>query len=466
MTPALIKERIFSKFRKNSQRGKISKQHIDVTSCPITRSQQEVIAAVLENEKITFYHFVVNFEGFLDERSLTEAINKVVERHNALRISLKKNEVGWQQTFLPFQKINIPITDLSFEDEHDKKQIYDKVIVDLAKSPLNFMEGELFRIHLIRHSDTLHKLVVVISHICCDFISLNILNREVITFYQELMTKNSLRIPPLPLSFLDYAVWVENKSISPETKEKSDFWREYLADAEPIHFEKYLKTYESDTDESTAEHGFLTLSTIAKESVENFIIRKKYTSFIIYLTAFVLLLYQKTGKTKFVIATPTSGREKPELQGLIGCFVDLLFLHIKFNKENTIDELLNLVRENFLNTLTNQDEFINYKNFAPKIFKQMKQDLVEVVFSVNKVEHDEIELVGQKIWFEMIETNRVIHDLNLILYEDTDTSLSLEYRKELYPIETIRDLLKGFEKMLLYVIDKTDLQIKEIPTND
>ena len=69
------------------------------------------------------------------------------------------------------------------------------------------------------------------------------------------------------------------------------------------------------------------------------------TLFITLLAAFQTLLYRYTGRDYISVGSPIAGRNRIELEGLIGLFVNMLALRIDLSGNPTFRELVRRVRE-------------------------------------------------------------------------------------------------------------------------
>jgi non-ribosomal peptide synthetase component F len=69
------------------------------------------------------------------------------------------------------------------------------------------------------------------------------------------------------------------------------------------------------------------------------------TLFMTFLAAFQTLLHRLTGENDIVVGTPVAGRDRSEIEGLIGLFLNSLALRTDFSGDPTFLELLRRVQE-------------------------------------------------------------------------------------------------------------------------
>ena len=77
--------------------------------------------------------------------------------------------------------------------------------------------------------------------------------------------------------------------------------------------------------------------------------------FMMLLAAFMALLYRYTGQKKIVVGSPIAGRNRVEVEGLIGVFINTLILHSDLSGDPTFRELLAQVQDMTLEAYAHQD---------------------------------------------------------------------------------------------------------------
>ena len=79
------------------------------------------------------------------------------------------------------------------------------------------------------------------------------------------------------------------------------------------------------------------------------------TPFMTLLAAFKVLLFRHTGQSDVVVGAPVAGRNDPDLEKLVGCFVNPLVLRTDLSGDPQFGELVRRVRETTLEAYSNQD---------------------------------------------------------------------------------------------------------------
>lgn len=450
-----LKAKIAARKQTSAAKSVLVKQPPDMTDAKVTPNQEQIISKILSEGKSSFYHFIVHFEGLLDEFRLTAAINKVVENQIALRTEFYKIGDEWHQCVIPFSEIGIEFVDLSELPEADRRTRITELTDGLAEKTLAVFDGELFRLRLIKISETNLLLAAVVSHLCCDFASLAILNREVLARY----TEPSAAANPQAINYFDYCKWIENKFTQENICEKKRFWTDYLKTAKPL-FRGGEKTSEHIDETNSADHEFLDIPAQIKEKAETLTGEYPFSKEVVFLAVFVLTLYSRTGQNGFVIGTATGGRDKPELENLIGCFTNLLVFYIELKAEKNFLEFLEEVRNNILECYKHQDTpYDLIEECAPEIFSRAGISPAQTIFSANRISRQEFEIPGMKISLEMLDTFQMTGEMNFMIYADRGFFISTEYKKSIFPRDEIRQLQAEYLRLLTLFTEQPETVI-------
>jgi hypothetical protein len=460
MNLAELKAKIAARRKETLAPGGLIKQSPAVTETRCTPNQRQLLEKALREGKSSYYHFVVHFEGLLDEKNLISAINKVLKDQLALRTSFYRAAGVWRQRVSPFGGLDIEIDDLSEIPETERSDRALKIAAELSAPPLGVFDGELFRLRLVRISETHHILAAVISHLCCDFASLGILNREVISNYVQIVSPAGFADDePQAINYLDYGKWLENKFTPEKIKEKKEYWKNYLETSKPQPLGDKPDAVTKDI-EKPARHVFLSVPAEGKARMDSLIAEYVYSLQVVSLAVFVLTLFSQTGQNSVIVATPTSGREKPELENLIGCFANLLVFHIEIDSEKTFFEFLEEVRSNLLECYRHQDTPFDFiEEAAPAIFKSGGGSLTDTIFSVNEIGQNRFEVPGIKIRLEMLDTFQAAADLTFIVYSDRELLISAEYRTTVFSPDAIKKLQTDYLHLLMLFTKNPEAKI-------
>ncbi|WNV85309.1 non-ribosomal peptide synthetase [Umezawaea sp. Da 62-37] len=259
----------------------------------------------------------------LELDALTTAVRRVVARHEILRTILVPNE---ETSSLRQVVCAEPDDDTKvLEVEHVGPELLSDKIAQVAALPLDFTSEFGLKFHLLRHSDG-DVLVAYGHHIVTDADSFGILVHELNKFYLEAAAGNHAEVAPLSIQYADFAVWqrhVLGSRKDPESRYQSDlrYWQDVLSDL-PTETVLPLDQPREASEERTIRPATTSLTGDETAVVDEFLVEHKATPLQALIAAFSLALWDEGAGDAVPIGTPASLRDQPELQDLIGYFVN------------------------------------------------------------------------------------------------------------------------------------------------
>ncbi|WP_158625826.1 non-ribosomal peptide synthetase [Corallococcus carmarthensis] len=287
---------------------------------------------------------VTRLRGALDADALERSLAEVIRRHDVLRTTF--DEVDGQ----PVQRIG-PAWDFALASTDVEAAKLPERLATEARRPFDLRRGPLMRGLLLRVADDDHVLMLVIHHIVFDGWSIDVLQRELNALYPA---RGQSPLPPLSLQYVDYARWQRESFQGEELEDQLTWWREELAGAPPVldlptdKPRPPVQTFQGANFEvllPQSLHGALQL--LGQ--------REGATLFMTLLAGFQALLSRYSGQDDVVVGSPISGRNRREVEGLIGFFVNTLALRADVSGSRSFRHLLRSVRENCLGAFAHQD---------------------------------------------------------------------------------------------------------------
>jgi amino acid adenylation domain-containing protein len=295
---------------------------------------------------------VMRLRFALDCSIMERAVREIIRRHESLRTRFASNDgmpVQVVEQDFPFKLEVIDLRGVlaARRDKHTAE-----VASTESAQPFDLSVLPLFRIKVLCYDDADHVLILVLHHIVADGWSSNLINEELDHFYRAYSLGLSPSLPRLSIQYSDYAAWQREQLASTEFEHHLTYWREQLK-ALPI---LRLPTDRTRSSAPSFKGGACKL-TIPVESVHRLagLVRcEKATLFIGLLAAFAGLLHRYCRQDVVVIGTPVAGRDRPELEGLIGIFVNSLVLRCDCSGNPSFLELLRRMREVALGAYAHQ----------------------------------------------------------------------------------------------------------------
>ncbi|MBV8367935.1 MAG: amino acid adenylation domain-containing protein, partial [Candidatus Eremiobacteraeota bacterium] len=321
---------------------------------PLSFSQERLWFSVQLDPGRTYHiPFGLPLKGELDANALRRALNEIVARHEPLHTTFA--EVDGE----PVQRIGAP--DAGFRlVEHDLREMPDaaaelqRISMAERRSPFDLQAGPLVRGRLVTTADDEHLLAVTMHHLVSDGWSTGVFMRELNALYAAYRAGRPSPLAPLAIQYADYAVWQRQWLSGQTLQDQVAYWQRTLAGA-PVLLELPAdRPRPAVSDHRGAQLAFeLDAETTAR--VKALSRRHGTTLFITLLTAWGALLARLSGQDDAVIGTQVANRPRPELEPLIGFFVNTLALRLDFGGDATVGEMLNRVKDRVIAGQDHQD---------------------------------------------------------------------------------------------------------------
>jgi amino acid adenylation domain-containing protein len=291
--------------------------------------------------------------GPLDPGSLARAFGEIVRRHESLRTRFVVRADAPVQVIDPPAPWGLPLVDLSALPEGFGRPESGRLAREDAAGPFNLERGPLLRATLLRLGPGEHALLVTVHHIASDGWSQRLLLRELAAHY-ETFSSGAPPLPELPVQYADYAVW-QRERLTGETLERQlAYWRERLGDnPPPLDLPLDRPRPAVQTFRGAAVTGLLPRA--LSESLQALAVGESASLFMVLLAGFELLLARQSGQDDVVAGAPVAGRLRPEVEDLIGFFLNTLVLRTDLSGRPTFRELVRRVRETALSAYAHQD---------------------------------------------------------------------------------------------------------------
>jgi acyl carrier protein len=303
-------------------------------------------------------------DAFIFKRALLE----IMRRHEIVRTIFEFNAGRVQQIVHPYEDAAAELSLLEFDLQQipvaEREQEAQRTIDTVAKDPFDLACGPLWRNVLIRMGETDTIVVSVIHHILCDGQGLDILEKELYTLYQAFQANQLSPLPEPELQYADFAYWEQQRSRDDLWHQQLDYWRQTLANLpdRPLLYGDRPRQFVQDAHKASIS---FTVPAPVTEKLRELGSREGVTSFMILLATFQLLLFHYSGQSDIVVGTPISSRSKPELEPLIGCFINMLILRTDLSGNPTFQALLQRVRDMSLGAYANRD--VPFENLVAEL---------------------------------------------------------------------------------------------------
>ncbi len=277
--------------------------------------------------------------GPLDVAALRRSLVQIVARHEVLRMVIQT------QDGVPYQVAGpVPAVTLTVEDRvppggglADEAVVLAEVARD-AHRYIDLATGPVTRFRLLRLAPDRHLLCLIVHHACCDGLSLGMLLAELKVLYAAHATGCPAALPGLPLQYADFAVWQRERLAAGELEEHLDYWERQLAGLPVLDLpaDRPRPARPSFRGELISHQIPAQIADQASDLAR----AAGATLFSVVMAALALVLARYTGQDDIVMGTANGGRNRPELETLVGLLVNMNVLRFDLSGDPTFGELI------------------------------------------------------------------------------------------------------------------------------
>ncbi len=387
----------------------------------------------------------------LSARALTRALRALVARHEALRTRFPERDgVAWQDVVEP-DGFHVAWVDAA---DGPGDALEHSLLRQESLRPFDLREGPVLRATVFRLANERHLLLLNIHHIACDGWSMEVLMNEVRQLYRAHEAREPADLDPLPLQYIDYALWQRAWLEQAGAKGQLEYWLDTLRSSperstlepdrhRPPRPSHRGRSVDFSTPKSTLE-GLRALGRSQDASL-----------FMVLLAAFASVLEVFCGRDDVLIGTPTAGRNHKSLDPLIGFFVNTLVLRLRGRPALSGAERIKLARRTVLDALANQDapferlvsELANGRNTR-------HHPLFQVMFSLEHAPDQRVDEEQLYLPTAGPELGLSKFDLSVGIAASAHGLVArLTYAADLYHDTTMRHVARAFEAALEQLVN-------------
>ncbi|MEU7876222.1 non-ribosomal peptide synthase/polyketide synthase, partial [Dactylosporangium sp. NPDC049140] len=431
---------------------------------PLSFAQQRLYFLTrLDPDSIEYHNIeAVLVRGELDVAALRAALDALAERHEMLRTRLVDGDDGrGYQIVDPPSGFDLRVDDLS--DAPDPRAAARARLDADAVERLDLSAGPLLRARLIRLGDGEHVLGLNWHHIASDEWSALVLRRDLAALYDAARTGTPARLPAMALQYADYAAWQRRSLGGDALARQLGYWRERLAGAPVLELPTDRPrpadwTPETSLVEFTVPAGVLpALREVAR--------RAGATMYMTLLAAFNAVLARYSGQEDVVVGSPFAGRDRAEVEDIVGFFVNMLVLRTDLSGDPTFAELLERVRRTALGAYAHQDvPFEQVVQAVQPVRRRDRNPLFQVLFTMDRIGDERVWLPGASTEPFPVRIPDSQFDLNLRFAERADGLVGLfEYSEALFDRATVERLAAHLGTVLAAVAADAGLRLSQVP---
>ena len=293
--------------------------------------------------------------GPLDVPAFADAIEAIVHRHDALRTTFTEVDGAAVQHVGPCGPVELPLYDLRGDPDPDARAR--ELLAMEGRRHFDLERGPLVRFVLVRCADADHRLLRVNHHLVADAVSWRIFCEELAVAYEQRLRGEELAPgEDLPVQYADFAIWEAaclRLTDRPRYQEEIAWWERQLEDPPPPPALPFFRDEDADgqtPSSHTIEWGLAPAHAAAIAAVAQ---QRGATYYMTRLALFSALLAIETDMPDLLIETYMTTRRRPELQPMIGLFINRALLRLRFTGAPSFGQWLDEVRRVVIDTSVN-----------------------------------------------------------------------------------------------------------------
>lgn len=408
--------------------------------------------------------------GDLHVEALRQTFDVIVARHEALRTTFATVDGNPVQVIAESLSVPLPIVDLSQLAESEREAEARRMVLEEAQRPFDLAQGPMLRTSLLRLGEKEHVLLLTMHHIVSDGWSAGILFRELRALYEGFSTNLSTDfsadqpppLPELPIQYADYAVWQREWLQGEVLKRQLAYWQEQLG-GDLLVTELPMDRSQPAEQNFRGTFRFVTFPKQIMDGLDALSQQEGATLFMTLLAAFQTLLARYSGQEDMIVGTTTAGRNRAEIEDLIGFFTNTLVLRTNLSGDPSFRELVGRVREVTIGAYAHED--VPFEKLVEELDPERilsRKVLSRVRFALDNA--------PQPLHFPGLTLSRFEYDSGMARYdlalfmEKSEQGLSAywTYKTDLFNAATITHMSNSFETLLSSIVSQPDAQLSAL----
>jgi thioesterase domain-containing protein/acyl carrier protein len=411
---------------------------------PCSASQQRCWFIQALNPESTVLNIALRWEikGQFSAATIEQAFQTIVDRHEILRTAFVVEDGVPMQKVAERHSFRLSIVDLTFRPEAERHDQAIALGVLEAHKPFDLTQLPLLRVTLLRLSADHAFLLVTVHQIAFDGWSIRNLAHEFGTIAAALDANRPHGLPELPLQYGDYCLWQKEYFASAGFETENTYWKNRLAGAPYFEItpDRERPAQLGDGGEILAIMMPATLANRLDETAR----KHNLTLFSFACAVTAAMLHRYSGRDDIIFGTQIAGRDDPDLENMIGVFLNNLVLRFDASDDPTFEVFLARVNGVIQDAVIHQrmpfHRLVEVLN-PPRDPK--RTPLICIDFNVLRdvMDHKKygtFELIGQPSL-----SAGSLYDLHFFLVHwPTGWRLAVEYNTDIYERQTAEGMLE------------------------
>jgi amino acid adenylation domain-containing protein len=323
--------------------------------------------------------------------------------------------------------------------------------------------GPLLRTLLVRLGPEDHVLTLTMHHIVSDGWSMTVLVREMAALYEAFAAGRPSPLPEPPIQYADFALWQRERLQGERLEESLAWWRERLAGLAPLEIpadrpRPPVQTYRG-------ARRRLSLSAATAGRLQELGRGEGATPFMVLLALWDVLLFRYSGQTDLAVGSPVANRDRSEIEGVVGFFVNTVVLRTGLAGRPGFRELLGRVRETTLGAYAHGE--IPFERLVERLQPERLRDrnpFFQVMCTLQNQPWPELRLGDLRLTPLELDTGIAKFDLTLTWIERAGAFEGvLEHSTDLFDGATAQRLLRHYLALARAALEEPERPVADLP---
>ncbi|MFI5798224.1 condensation domain-containing protein [Streptomyces sp. NPDC051677] len=408
----------------------------------------------------------LDLTGDLDPVALDAAVRGCVRRHESLRTCFRVLD-GRLRQIVTGHEPALRVVDLRSLLARDAMADGEALVAELARQeaaePFDLRRVPLLRTTLIRLTDHHCVLLVTLHHIVADAWSLDLFLREVSALYRARVAGTPDGLPELALQYADFAAWQQRTEAAGGHDRLLAHWRERVRELPELRLPTDQPRPKEPSYQGRSHPVRLDDEVTAALRV---LCREEGASlYMALLAAFYVVLHRYSGQDDLVVGGTTSGRARPEVEHMIGFFVNMLVLRTPVRAEHTLREVLRATADTCHDAYDHQElPFERLVAVQGGARQADRHPLFQVVFQMLDESDGDLSVPGLRI--RMREQTATVATFDLVCTVANTAgrlSATLDYATDLWAPDTVAALGHAWQSALRELAGRPDRAVRDVP---
>lgn len=293
--------------------------------------------------------------GRMDLDAFRRAFNDLIRRQPSLRTSIESTDTGYVQRVHEMDESYVlPLIDLTGEPSAQRDAHLDAMLSAMVDETFDLSRAPLFKATLFKLAEDDHVLFFMTHHIIWDGWSFDVLYAEISALYEAHRTGVEPSLPPLDVTYGDFAQWHCEWLKSQELRDQIDYWKKQFSPQTRLShpagdfprtasFEHAGGTARMDVDKAQIDG----LRALAK--------RCGTTTSIVILSVYGAMTAQWLREAMPSIGLPVRGRGTPELDAVMGFFNNMLPVRFRPDSSASLLDWIKSVHQTMVTAYASQE---------------------------------------------------------------------------------------------------------------